>query len=336
MSNAQESTVSGALIPVAVSLPVEPSPVGRLLARFFGGKQRTTQEAYAGDLRDFALFARRVQVEDAVQLLLDLPKGQAKEVVAAYRDDLLARDLSPRSINRRVSTLRSLVCLAYSLDMIGWMFAPRDPVLRAIPSDGSRRETRGPGLQGVRRLMTAAHRRNDAKGIRDHAIMRLLFDCALRRAEGVSLDLEHVDLQGLQLSVLRKGYRSRIWKTIAEETRAALEAWIAVRGQHPGPLFVNVVHRPGDRGRRITGSGLYTVIRSYARELGIRATPHGFRHSSATHALDMGKSHREVQKLTDHKTVNMIAIYDDTRQDLGGSVTRLIAAAASLLPTEEE
>jgi integrase/recombinase XerC len=56
------------------------------------------------------------------------------------------------------------------------------------------RDTRGPGMDGVRRLLAALDRRRDPKAVRDRAILRLLFDLVLRRDELVSLDLDHLDL----------------------------------------------------------------------------------------------------------------------------------------------
>ena len=188
------------------------------------------------------------------------------------------------------------------------------------------RDTRGPGREGFRRILEALAARQDAKGLRDVAAVRLLFDLALRRAEVVGVDREDLDLEGGTLAVLGKGRTQKVRLTLPGPTREALAAWLAVRGDEPGPLF-----RPLDRsgkGARLSGTSLYRVVRRLGEWAGLKARPHGLRHAAVTAALDLtGGDIRAVQKFSRHRDVRVIERYDDSRQDLAGDVARRVAAA---------
>jgi Phage integrase family len=140
------------------------------------------------------------------------------------------------------------------------------------------RDTRGPGLDGVRRLLAGLEHRRDGKAIRDLAIVHLLFDLALRRGELVGLDLEHLDLVAGTVAVLGKGHGERELRTLPHETAAALRAWIEVRSEEPGPLFVNF-DRAG-KGSRLTATSVYRMVRQLGERAGLRARPDGLRHGA--------------------------------------------------------
>src|SRR5262249_45118911 len=147
----------------------------------------------------------------------------------------------------------------------------------------SYRDTRGPGVDGVRRLLGAIQGPTAA---RDCALVRILYDLGLRRAEAVSLDLADVDLDAGTAQVLGKGRREKVRLSLPGPTREALSAWLAQRGTEPGPLFLALDR--AHRGHSLTGSGLYAVIRELGRRAGIRARPHGLRHAGITRLLDLG------------------------------------------------
>src|SRR5207244_1996027 len=153
--------------------------------------------------------------------------------------------------------------------------------LRAEPY----RDTRGPGADGFRRLLEQLARRSDTKAVRDRVLLRLLFDLGLRRSEVVLLDLADWDREKGTLAVLGKGRTAKVQLTLPFPTRTTLEAWLAVRGDEPGPLFGSL-----DRARkgtgRLTGAGLYALVRHLGKQAGLKVWPHGLRHSAITEALD--------------------------------------------------
>ena len=291
----------------------------RLVSLFLAGKSGRTLRAYALDLQDFSDFVGADTVDQAAATLLGRGHGPANELALAWRSDLLERGLSPATVNRRLAALRSLVKLARTLGM-----APFTLELPGVQGQAYR-DTRGPGRDGFRRLLDQTS--DSAKGRRDRLILRLLWDLALRREELVSLDLDHVDQDAGTVSVLGKGRREREVLTLPAATQTALQDWLEVRGNEPGPLVYNLDRRT--KGRRLTGAGLYHVVRTLGNEAGVRVRPHGIRHAAITEALEATQGNvRMVQRFSRHRDVRTLSTYDDNRQDLGGSVAALVAASA--------
>lgn len=290
-----------------------------LVAAFLGGRNERTLRAYRGDLEDFRRYLKAEDMDEAVRILLSRGHGGANALVLAYRVDMAERRLQAATINRRLAAVRSLVKLARTLGMVSWSIEVENLKAQTY------RDTRGPGRQGFRRLLEEAESRTGKKALRDRAILRLLHDLALRRAEVVSLDLEDVDLEGGAISVLGKGRTQKERLSLPEPTRDALAAWIGARGTEPGPLFLNF-DRAG-KGKRLTGTGLYLMVRDLGRKAGITVRPHGLRHAGITEALDLTNGNiRAVQRFSRHRDMRILNVYDDNRADLGGAVARLVAA----------
>jgi integrase/recombinase XerC len=191
----------------------------------------------------------------------------------------------------------------------------------------SYRDTRGPGLDGFRKMLDSLEGAMDAKTIRDRAILRLLFGMALRRGEVVSLDLCHLDLEGARLSVMGKGRTQRESLTIPSKVLESLKAWVSVRGETPGPLFTALDR--GHRGHRLDGSAVYRMVSELGQAVGIKTRPHGLRHAGITAALDRTNGNaRAVQRFSRHKKLETLGLYDDNRSDLGGQVAALVDLGA--------
>lgn len=170
-----------------------------------------------------------------------------------------------------------------------------------------------------------------ANGTRDRAVLWLLFGLGLRRAEVVSLDLEHVDLDDPCVHVLGKGHRERVRVTLSAEGRDAPQAWLDVRGSEPGPVFVGLSRaRPNSHGQRLTGRDIHRLVAPLGRRADLgRVRPHGLRHAAITTALDAGASLRAVQAFSRHADPRTLMLYDDNRRALGGDVARLPSASVT-------
>ena len=293
-----------------------------LLATWFAGKDAATVRAYSRDLADFAQYVGAPNVGAALEGLLALSSGEANGVALQYRGALLASGKAPATVNRRLAALRSAVSLARLLGRITW-------ALDVAGVEGSRyRDTRGPGADGFRALVRTLERRTDAKGRRDLAIVRLLFDMGLRREEVVSLDLAHFDRAARTLAVLGKKRRERERLTIPAPTLDTLEAWLVLRGAAPGPLFHNF-DRAG-KGARLTGRSVAYITHRAGERAGLGAVrPHGLRHAAITHALDATAGDvRRVAKFSRHRDLRTLTVYDDARRDDAGAVAALVASVA--------
>ncbi len=287
------------------------------VALFLDGRTATTIRAYQSDLADFAGFSG-VAAPEAVRLLFSGGAGHGNELVLRYRNHLLSRGLKPSTVNRRIATVRSVASFARTIGVIDWQLA-----VRGVKSQ-SYRDTRGPGVDGIRRILRLLATRGDHKAARDAALVRLMFDCALRCAEVTSLDVDHVDVELRRLLVLRKGRTERESLALPPPTMKALADWLAVRGGEPGPLFTN--EDRARKGRRLTANGLYRVMRRLGRDIGRRVRPHGLRHAAVTQALELTSGDvRSVARFSAHRSIQTVLLYDDNRQDVGGEVARLVA-----------
>lgn len=153
-------------------------------------------------------------------------------------------------------------------------------------------------------------------GMRDRAILELLYGSGLRISELVGLDVDDVDLEEGSVRVLGKGGKERE-VPLGRFGREAVEAYetrarpVFASATSRGALFLN------QRGGRLTRQGCARLLSSYAGRAGIerRVTPHTLRHSFATHLLEGGADVRVVQELLGHASVATTQIYTLVTRD---------------------
>jgi integrase/recombinase XerC len=295
-----------------------------------GVRSEHTRRAYTAGFRALAAFLGVPDERAALNTLLAAGSRGAQALVLRFRQSLVARELAPATINLRLAALASAVRLARLSGTVDW-----DLLLPRVRHSGARRESRGPEVADVRRLLAAAAaQENEEKAVRDVALLHLLYDLGLRRSEVVGLDAGDVDLERQTAAVARKGGGgARVLLELPEPTATAIAAWLAVRGAAPGPLFVELSRR-GDRGRLAAG-GLYFVVRRLGEEVGVRARPHGLRHASITSVLrlaaDRGVPLPEVFAATGHApaSVGVVLGYYDRGRSRQGELARAVAATVA-------
>jgi integrase/recombinase XerC len=294
-----------------------------LVAAWLSGRSEKTVRAYRRDLEDFSCFVRAESIDQAASALLGRGQGPANALALAYKHNLKERGLQPTTTNRRLSALRSLIKLARTMGMIPWALDVDNEKVQAY------RDTRGPGLDNVRRMLELVRLRRDRKGWRDEAILRLLYDIGLREGELVALDVEDVDTEASRLTILGKGRTQSEALTLPSHTLAALEAWLAVRGLESGPLFTRCTRAAGDEGR-LTPQGVYDLIRRLGQRLGFAVRPHGLRHTSITEAVKAasrtGADLTEVMQFSRHKDIRTLTLYRDNERDMQGQLAAMVAA----------
>jgi len=292
---------------------------------YLAGLSPHTRRAYEGDLRDLARFCGVRDPLGAMRWILEAGQGEANARTLEYKAHLHARGLASATINRRLAAIRSTVKMARMAGIISW--ALDVPGEKAQPY----RDTRGPGRAGFRAMLANAGGARP-RDIRDRAIIRLLYDLALRRGEVAALDLGDVDLDAGKIMIRGKGRREKEDRTLPPETATALREWLEIRSDQGEPLFCNF-DRAGQRTAdgRLSVNGLYQMILQRAGRAGIRARPHGLRHAAITEALELTRGNvAAVQAFSRHKDPRTVMVYDDRRRDQAGEVAQLVAKAAAL------
>ena len=156
-------------------------------------------------------------------------------------------------------------------------------------------------------------------GLRDLAILEVLYSCGIRVSELAGLNLTSVDFDQRLVKVLGKGNKERIVPIGQHALKALnqyLEATISLRkrvigNRQDSPLFINF------RGGRLSTRSIERVIKKYEREQGLMTeiTPHALRHSFATHLLDGGADLRSVQELLGHASLSTTQKYTHVSLD---------------------
>ncbi len=292
--------------------------IDTLAQDFLQNLRGTTLTTYRNGLNKFCQFLDVKDIGIASQLFIANGHGQANAIALKFRTHLQDQGLSANSINASLTALRALIKFARRVGLIGWSLEVDN--IKAEPY----RDTRGLNLRNIERLFSLVYSRTDKKGLRDHAILRLLFVNALRRSEVCSLDIEHYHRENNRLWIKGKGHTDRIAVTIAPKTKEALELWLIERGDSAGAIFRNL-DRSGKGKERLTSNGLYKMIKSYGVKLGLDIRPHGLRHSSITCYLNSSEGDvRGAQRLSRHKKLETLMIYDDNRNDLGGKASEVL------------
>ncbi len=204
-------------------------------------RRELTRRAYAADLAAFAKWLETGSPAEAVEKLVGTQRGQARRLLEDWKNHCRNRELSLATTRRRISSLLGLLSLAHEFEIIPWAIKIKLPAPRAV------RDTRGPTRAGVDSMMEVCSRRRDAKGIRDHAILSLLYFSALRASEVLSIDLAGVDLKVGTVRIQPKGKWDKATIEIPCVTRERIAQWLERRGDWPGPLFVPVRGEAVDR-----------------------------------------------------------------------------------------
>lgn len=256
-----------------------------------------TVESYARDL----------------QMLMEFAAGKARALEALSRADLeeLVRSLmsegrSPRSVARAVACFRGF-----------YRFLVIDGRLKANPTDDlhpPRAWKALPRYLSVEDvdLLIAQPDVASPRGLRDRALIELLYATGMRVSELITLRPGDVNLDASYLTCTGKGDKQRI-VPIGDEAAKWVRQYLregrpALLGKRSSPrLFVNA--RGGGPG--LTRVGFWKILKRYARQAGLTATlsPHMLRHSFATHLLERGADLRAIQMMLGHADLSTTQIY---------------------------
>lgn len=204
-----------------------------------------------------------------------------------------------------IVTLRGLIKLCARVELIG----PRryDSVIEIlrVPSVHPKRSGREISDDELGRLFGAARSGKPFFAERDEAMMAVLLSTGIRSSELVDLDLEHLDQTTHELIVLKTKSGRSLLTWLHPEAMGIMDAWLAVRGSDPGPLFTN------PKGGRVATMTFRQRMQRLVKRAGIeRVTPHDFRRTCITRLLREGVDPFVVARLVGHSKVSTTLIYD--------------------------
>lgn len=221
----------------------------------------------------------------------------------------LAEAYSPATANKMLSALRGTLKTAWRLRQMTAEDYRRAADIetikgRTLPAG---RELEPPELAS---LLRACGADPTPAGRRDAAVVSLLYSAGLRREEAATLDLADYDPATGKLRVRGKGTKERTVYVLGGAV-AALDAWLARRGESPGALFWPITKTGKLLPRRLSSQAVYDVLRRRGKQAGLAAfSPHDLRRTFVSDLLDAGADIATVAHLAGHANVQTTARYD--------------------------
>jgi integrase/recombinase XerD len=254
-----------------------------------------TVRAYSADLARYREWAGRSGVD---------PLALTHRQLRLYLAELDRAHYARRTIARRLSAVRSLFAYLVSegfvtSDPAAVLLAPKPPARlpRIVPSDE------------LQALLDAPDRETPV-GLRDAAVLEVLYASGARVGEVSGLTLDALDLVQGQMTVVGKGSKQRI-VPLHQVALARVRGYLAAgrpalsRADSPGTVFLST------RGNRLSEDSVRRLFKRYMAEAGASSalSPHAMRHTFATHLLEGGADLRTVQELLGHVALSTTQIY---------------------------
>ena len=276
--------------------------VGQLIEQFLDyllverGLARNTLKSYQADLHRFSEFLRlnNLQVSDFQEVAFT-------KYLAAIRSG--ADSLTESSIARNVVAIRTFYLFLQK------RFDLAVDIDEFIPPKIPKRLPKALTLDQVMRLVNSFS--DDSPGLRDAAIVELLYGSGCRISELLDLNLKSLQSESDQqfLKVVGKGNKER-FIPLGSYAKKALDAYLTrarpnfVKGKNVSALFVN------QRGGKLSRQSVWSMLKRQGKLIKLsEVSPHSLRHSFATHLLDGGADIRAVQELLGHSNVATTQIY---------------------------
>lgn len=299
------------------------------------GLAPATVRAYRTDLLEFARFLQS-RGGDA-----GMPQTISRRDVQAFLAHLFHQGEAKTSMCRKLSACRSLLQYALRQHLVSANVAAQ--------VHNPRQETYQPRLLNVDEAFALLDSRDETapdtpRDSRDRALAELLYGSGLRVSEALALNVDDLHLQTGMVRVLGKGRRERL-APLSDSSIPALQEWLEDRtffaAEEEKALFVGI------RGKRLQRREAVRIVERLCQEAGLRhiISPHGLRHSFATHLLDGGADLRSVQELLGHRRLrttqrytqvsldHLMRVYDRAHPKAGGGAA---AGTGTGFPGEED
>jgi len=229
------------------------------------------------------------------------------KIMRKYIVHLKENEYSGRSISRKLSSVRSFFKFIYKEEIIN-----TNPALNLITPKIEKKLPNFLYIQEINKLIEAPSE-NTILGIRDRAILEILYGTGIRVGELVNLNIHDIDFNEKIIRVFGKGSKERILP-LNNPSMEAIEKYLenknafskkSIKANDKSALFLN------SSGGRLTARSIRRIIIKYMKIAGLnkKISPHVLRHSFATHLLGGGADLRSVQELLGHESLSTTQIY---------------------------
>ncbi|HEY8886419.1 MAG TPA: site-specific tyrosine recombinase/integron integrase [Candidatus Microsaccharimonas sp.] len=267
-----------------------------------GGRSAKTAENYRLYLERFVEFTEDIKVEDITS-----------EVIRKYR---LWLNRYKNNADGELATITQSYHLIALRGFLGYLSRRDIPTLapnKIVLPKVSRKQVTFLHYDEVERLISGIDISSEA-GLRDRAIVELLFSSGLRVSELINLNRDHVNTKRREFMVRGKGQKDRP-VFISEAAAGWVDHYLDIRDDTLAPLFISYSKNvePNTTGdyRRLTARSVQRMVSKYARLAGItkHVSPHTMRHSFATDLLMNGADIRSVQSMLGHSSISTTQVY---------------------------
>ncbi len=254
-----------------------------------------TITSYESDLKQaFAYLAHTFEIQG--------PELIEPEHLRSWVVDLISKQRSARTVNRKISSLRM-----YFRHLIRSGTIVKDPTIRLRSLKLSKRLPRHLQRKEVAAISQDPGEFTDHKSLRNHFIIKTFYATGIRRAELISLRVKDIDWDKGCLLVRGKGNKERL-VPISENFATELKAYLKKREQYfprAEPLFVT------DQGKILYPKLIYNIVRNYLSAVSTvdQKGPHTLRHTFATHLLDEGADLQVIKELLGHSNLAATQVY---------------------------
>ncbi len=256
-----------------------------------------TIKAYHKDLEVFKQFLKDNHI--------DLVSATSKDV-RLWIAHLSERNLSEKTINRKIATLKSFYKFLLKTDTI-----QASPMVQ-LKSMKVRRQVPVPFSQNeMRNLLDKNLFSNDFEGRRDYAIIALLYSTGIRQGELIAIKLSAIDFHKKELKVLGKRNKERLIPLL-DHTIEAVQSYIEIKNKYfAGSSDIDDYLWLTKKGKKIYEVLVYRVINSYLSKVSVKhkKSPHMLRHTFATHLLNNGADLNSIKELLGHSSLAATQVY---------------------------
>ena len=260
------------------------------------GLAQNTLESYGRDLRQFHSYLQNSQ--------MDILRDSNRNTILTYLNNLQNKGRAVSTISRNLAAIKS-----FYQYLVRERYLEKDP---AANLESPKLEKKLPKILSIQEIEELLKQPNSLMptGLRDKAMLELLYATGIRVSELISLNISDINLDMGYIKCFGKGSKERI-VPLGSIAAKCVQEYISkgrnklVRTYEESALFVN------HHGNRLTRQGFWKIIKKYAQEANILKdiTPHTLRHSFATHLLENGADLRSVQEMLGHADISTTQIY---------------------------